>query len=293
MKKTLRFLGRGLLVLIALVLLYGLALLARGEWVARHPKLAPPPAVAIAQGNAPVLILLHGAGLNGHMWDAVRRGLDPRWRVIAPDLPGHGARQGETFTLEGAVETVAAAARAVAPAPVILVGDSLGGYTAMAAAAALPQTQLRGLIIGGCSGNFKPTQVFNYAGSLMMVSSLTTVLDEQALLRKGLPKFGLGPQDTDAILAAGATMHVVPQAVRALMFVDFGPKLAAITQPVLIVNGTLDKRSMDGEAGFLALTQHGSNYHFENTEHGVSMRRPEQFARLVNEFAARNFPQEP
>ena len=289
MKKTLRFLWRGLLVLVGLVLVFGLVLVLRGEWRAHSPKLAPPPPVAVAAGDAPVLILLHGAGLNGHMWDAVRRDLDPRWRVITPDLPGHGARQDETYTLEGSVATVVAAAKAVAPAPVILVGDSLGGYTAMAAAAALPPSQLRGLVIGGCSGNFKPLQVFNYASSLMMVSAFTTVFDEQALLHKGMPKFGVAPKDADAILAAGANMHVVPEAVRALMGVDFEPKLAAITQPVLIVNGTLDTRSMAGEPEFLAVAQHGSNYHFDNVEHGVSMRRPAELAKVVNGFAEQVF----
>jgi len=290
MKKTFRFLWRGLLVLAGLVLLYWLALILRGEWSARAPRLAAAPPVAVPAGNGPVLIMLHGAGLNGHMWDAVRRGLDPRWRVITPDLPGHGARQAETFTLDGAVATVVAAAKAVAPAPVILVGDSLGGYTSMAAAAALPQEQLRGLVIGGCSGNFAPTKVFGYAGSLLMVHALTSVADEQKLLRKGMSaRFGVSPGDAVAIIDAGASMRVVPEAVRALMFEDFAPKLAAVTQPVLIVNGTLDERSMEGEATFLALTQHGSNYHFENTEHGVSMRRPAEFAGIVNRFATEAF----
>lgn len=41
----------------------------------------------------PTLVLLHGATLNSHMWDAVRRDLNPKYRVIAPDLPGHGARR--------------------------------------------------------------------------------------------------------------------------------------------------------------------------------------------------------
>ena len=41
----------------------------------------------------PTLVLLHGATLNSHIWDAVRRDLNPKYRVIAPDLPGHGARR--------------------------------------------------------------------------------------------------------------------------------------------------------------------------------------------------------
>ena len=289
MKKILRYLGCGLLLLIGLVLIWWLVLILRGEWVARTAKPLPPPPVTVAAGDAPVLILLHGADLNGHMWDPMRRCLDPRWRVIALDLPGHGQREAEHYTLEGAVAAVVGAAQSVAPAPVVLVGDSLGGYTAMAAASALPKEQLRGLVIGGSSGNFKPSQVFNYAGSLLMVSAFTTVMDEQKILREGMPKFGVSAEDAKPILAAGANMHVVPEAVRELMGVDFKAKLAAITQPVLIFNGTLDTRSMEGEPEFLAAAQHGSNHHFEHTEHGVSMRKPAELAKLVNGFAEQVF----
>src|ERR1700733_6968972 len=97
----------------------------------------------------PALILLHGATCNGRMWDAMRRGLDPQFQVLAPDLPGHGARRHETFTLQGAIDTVVAAATSLDDAPVVLVGDSLGGYTALASAASLPAAQVEGL---GCGG---------------------------------------------------------------------------------------------------------------------------------------------
>ena len=97
--------------------------------------------------------MIHGATLNGRMWDAVRRSLGSRWQVLAPDLPGHGARRDEPFTMPGAVATVVAAAQSVAPAPVVLAGDSLGGFTAMAAASAPPVSRLKGLVLGGCSAN--------------------------------------------------------------------------------------------------------------------------------------------
>src|SRR5689334_1905374 len=96
----------------------------------------------------PALVLIHGATLSGAMWAPLRRHLDPRLQVLAPDLPGHGSRRGERFTLEGAVETVRQAVEALAPAPVLLVGDSLGGYTALSSAAALPQDRLLGLVAG-------------------------------------------------------------------------------------------------------------------------------------------------
>jgi hypothetical protein len=66
--------------------------------------------------NQPSVILIHGATLNGRSWDPVRRAIDPRLRVLAPDLPGHGARQHERYTLQGGVDTIVGAALALGDA---------------------------------------------------------------------------------------------------------------------------------------------------------------------------------
>lgn len=38
----------------------------------------------------PVLVLLHGRGLTARAYDSLARGLADRYRVIVPDLRGHG-----------------------------------------------------------------------------------------------------------------------------------------------------------------------------------------------------------
>lgn len=108
----------------------------------------------------PTLILIHGAGLNSHMWGAVRRNLDPAYRVLTPDLPGHGSRRREMFTLQAAIDTVVSLTHSVAGAPIIVGGDSLGGYTTLACAAVLPPAQLKGLVLGGCSSNLQGRALF-------------------------------------------------------------------------------------------------------------------------------------
>ena len=65
------------------------------------------------------------------MWRGQVRALEAAGHeAIALDLPGHGARFSERFTLEGAVDAIA---QAVADAryPVVVCGFSLGGYTAI------------------------------------------------------------------------------------------------------------------------------------------------------------------
>ncbi len=237
----------------------------------------------------PVLILIHGATGNGRMWDPVRRRLEPRWRVLTPDLPGHGARRSETFTLQGAVDTVVAAARGVAPAPVIVAGDSLGGYTALASAAALPPAQLLGLVLAGATANMEGSALRALLLRQWLVRGLGALLGEKGLaklLAKDLRKMGLAEPDITAQIAAGLNHRVFPQAVAALRGVDFRARLAAVAQPVLIVNGSKDTIFVEQEAGFLAVAQRATSHRFEACEHGVSLRRSAEFAGLVDGFAA-------
>jgi pimeloyl-ACP methyl ester carboxylesterase len=245
--------------------------------------------------SEPVLILVHGATLNGRMWDPVRRHLGADYRVMTPDLPGHGSRLGERYTLEGAVATVAAAARSVAPAPVILVGDSLGAYSSMAAAGAVPPQQLKGLVLAGATFNFVGKSVASYVVKAWLFTTLAALLGEQRVIEKLMPKafgpqgFNLSPGDARAIIDAGMSVVVFGQGVHALRGVDHRANLAAVEQPVLILNGDLDQVNVNEEAGFLAVAKHASSERFAGCEHGISLWKPEAFARCVNQFAANVF----
>jgi pimeloyl-ACP methyl ester carboxylesterase len=291
LRRALRGLAIAVGGLLLLVLLVALGFNVESEWRVHTAVALPPPAVDLpapgATPGSPVLILLHGAGLNRHMWDAMRRHLDPGLRVIALDLPGHGARRAEVYTLEAATATVVAAARAVAPAPVVLVGDSLGGYTAMAAAGALPRAQLAGLVLAGCSSNFGTAARLKYPLDVALVRALSLVVDENVFVFKALAKLGVAEPDRRRIVDAGVGLRAVPLAGRGLIGVDFRAMLAAVRAPVLIVNGDLDQRAVAQEASFLAVAAQGSSHRFEQTPHGVSMLRSAEFAALVNGFTAR------
>lgn len=240
----------------------------------------------------PTIILIHGATLNGASWAPVRRALEPEFNVVAPDLPGHGARRAEKFTLQAAVDTVVAAVRAVAPAPVILVGDSLGAYTAQAAAAHLPAGQLKGLVLGGASQDFSGPRLWPHLAKAWLFRALFAVRDEQKMVADKMPgllsgEFGLAPADVKATLEAGMSLAVFPQAMKELHKVDFRGKMAAITQPILFVNGDKDSYHVRGEKTYVAAAQDATVQHFADCEHGVSMRRSAEFAGVVRQFAQR------
>ena len=91
-------------------------------------------------GTARPVLLLHG--LAGHCgeWDATTRWLRERHRVVAFDQRAHGESERRPSDVSRAayVADVLAVIEAFRLAPVILVGQSLGGHTAMLTAAARP-----------------------------------------------------------------------------------------------------------------------------------------------------------
>lgn len=95
-------------------------------------------AVALGEG-APAVVLLHGAGLNAHTWDATALALGAP--TLAIDLPGHGDsswRDDAAYAPRVLAPDVIRGIEEWAEAPVVLVGQSLGGATAAAVAAARP-----------------------------------------------------------------------------------------------------------------------------------------------------------
>ncbi|MGB5249150.1 MAG: pimeloyl-ACP methyl ester esterase BioH [Gammaproteobacteria bacterium] len=87
-------------------------------------------------GRGSPLVLIHGWGLHGGIWSELLPSLSQRWRVICPDLPGHGASpRASTLNLDTLVEAVASNA----PRRATYIGWSLGGMVAMEIARRLPQ----------------------------------------------------------------------------------------------------------------------------------------------------------
>lgn len=241
----------------------------------------------------PTLVLLHGATMNARMWDAVRRHLNPKYRVIAPDLPGHGTRRAEPFTLAGAIKTVQSSVASVAGAPVVLVGDSLGGYTAQAAAPFIAEEQFKGLVLGGSTAILTGTNVLPYLATAALFRLLIACFGEQRLIHTWIPRSlrrqGIAERDIQSLTEAGLTLRVFGPAVAALREFDALKNLVAISPPILFVNGDRDTGMVRGEPKFLAVAQRGRTHRFEKCGHGVSMLRSAEFAALVNQFAATVF----
>ncbi len=93
----------------------------------------------IEQGTGRPLVLLHGIGSSCQAWAPVMGLLAAERRVIAFDLPGHGRSPvpppGEPLGVRSFAGELAGELRALGvEGPVDLVGNSLGGWTALEAA---------------------------------------------------------------------------------------------------------------------------------------------------------------
>lgn len=101
--------------------------------------------------SAPVLFLLHGALQSGDSLEPLRRALSSHFRLIVPDLRGHGETNnpGGNVTDELMAADVAALITALVPgAPVAVCGYSMGGTVALRLAVAYPELVKACVVMG-------------------------------------------------------------------------------------------------------------------------------------------------
>jgi pimeloyl-ACP methyl ester carboxylesterase len=102
--------------------------------------------------QGPVLMLVHGAGMDHTVWVRVARHFARHgWSVLAPDLPGHGRSEGAPLErIEDMARWLAQLLDRLEVESAILAGHSMGSLVAMALAAAEP-VRCRGLALLGTS----------------------------------------------------------------------------------------------------------------------------------------------
>ncbi len=136
---------------------------------------------ALEWGEDPRLTLLHGAGLNAHTWDStlLRLGRD----AIAFDLPGHGDsawRDDFDYGAHTNANAIAAGLDQLAPGVrQVVVGQSLGGSTAIALLAARPDL-VGALVLVDVSPGLRPadaTSVRNFLSGSLVFDSRDQIVD--------------------------------------------------------------------------------------------------------------------
>jgi pimeloyl-ACP methyl ester carboxylesterase len=108
--------------------------------------------------HAPGVVLLHGLGASADLnWSATMAALHRNYRVVAPDIRGHGAtRTTDRFTLEDAADDVVALADSLSLGTFTIVGYSMGGAIAQLAHLR-HRERVRGVVLCATSRSFRST----------------------------------------------------------------------------------------------------------------------------------------
>ncbi|HEX5450854.1 MAG TPA: alpha/beta fold hydrolase [Candidatus Limnocylindrales bacterium] len=228
------------------------------------------------------MVFVHGAILSRAMWRPQVERLRDRYRCISVDLPGHGALAGQPFRLDAAVAAVASAIDLDADGHALVVGLSLGGYTAIALAARHPE-RVRGVVVAGAS--LEPTGIarlgFAAYGWLLTLAPerLGRWIVARVLLRKS-------DRADAARIAAGLEIRRGGVAVRSLGGTSFRTLLRRYVGPVLFINGERDVVMRSGERGFVRGVSGVRRLRLRRAGHISNLDRPDDFADAVAAFEA-------
>ena len=208
---------------------------------------------------APSALLLHGFTHTGSSWDRVVAALGERYRVLAPDIRGHGtASQSEPVTLDAVIGDLEALAL---PDGFTLVGYSMGGRIALHVALAMPGRVRRLLLIGASPGISDPGERHDRrAADERLAAELEEVgIEEFARRWEQTPLLSGVPAEVLAVVRADRLRNTPAGLARALRGLGTGVlpslwgRLAELAMPVTLIAGERDHkfRAIAAEMGGL------------------------------------------
>ncbi|MCU1636970.1 MAG: alpha/beta hydrolase [Cryobacterium sp.] len=237
--------------------------------------------IADAPGRDVAILLVHGLRTSASMWRHQLSELrSAGYLVTAIDLPGHGDRLTEEFSVTGALEAIDEGVRALG-GMVMLVGLSLGGYYSIAYAAAHPDRVL-GLVAAGCSCAPHGVPMEGYRRLAALIHRLP---DRGLWLHETMAQRLLPRQGALDVLAGGAALEVMIPALRATATLTPLADLAAYPGPVWLVNGRFDHFRLH-ERHFLRACRNGRRVLVPGATHLASLAQPERFTDTLRRVAA-------
>ncbi|WP_254769189.1 alpha/beta fold hydrolase [Salinilacihabitans rarus] len=239
------------------------------------------------------VVFVHGAAMTRAMWAPQRRALAEEYRVVAPDLPGHGDRADETFAFEPALELlegVIATETGATDGGTLLVGLSLGGYLATEYARRNPE-DVDGLVISGSSAN--PVGGMNLltraTGALARLATRSDGIEGRVrdFAERWVRSRDLDPEVEREIVESGFYPRQFGVAGPHLAGRDFRAAFAAYPGPSLVLNGETDLVMRRGEQDHAAAARTARVEVLADAGHICNLHRPEGYVDALKRFDRR------
>ncbi len=231
--------------------------------------------------DAPAIVFVHGTRLTRTMWRPQLAELRDTYRVVALDLPGHGALADQPFTIEGAADELARVIEEAADGRAVVVGLSLGGYVAMDLASRRPEL-IRGLVLSGATAEPVGVRATPYRALAWVMHRFRG--ERLDAFNAWFFRTRYAPVIAEPIVGGGFWSAGGATALRALIGERFTPRLAAYPGPTLILNGDLDVLFRLTSRSFARVAQDARRVRLRGATHLANLDRPGAFSVAVRRF---------
>jgi pimeloyl-ACP methyl ester carboxylesterase len=242
----------------------------------------------VGEGRPP-LVLIHGFPLSRQIWKPQLSALQNHYRVIAPDLRGHGesGSAGGVYMMETLADEIHALMQKLDCGPAIIAGHSMGGYVVFAFYRKYPEW-VQGLVLvstravsdseeGRANRETLAKRAEQEGAKAVIEKMLPGMLSETSVTVNPNLK-----NEVESIMAAtsvnGLTGALRGMAVR----MDASDLLPKISIPTLILSGTADKLIPHAESEAMAKAIPGAQLQLiEGAGHLLSLEKPEAFTHTL------------
>lgn len=244
-------------------------------------------------GEGPALVLLHGLSATHYNWEHTIAAFADRWRVIAPDLPGHGrsAKPDAPYTIDFYAGVIRSLGRALGIREAVVIGNSLGGQIAVEVALSYP-AWTRALVLAAPAGGFPGAlRVFGWAIGAAAKPALLRAVLPRTLDRCFFDRSCAGYEVRRHLLAERLAHEDYPDFARAVArsvagaLVAGNQPIARLTQPTLLVWGANDAIvALSGSRRLLREVPQARLAVLERCGHLPMLEQAAHFNQIVGEF---------
>jgi 3-oxoadipate enol-lactonase len=242
-------------------------------------------------GQGTPVVLLHGFPLSGAIWHEQQQRLSEHYRVIAPDLRGHGRSPAPSgvYEMDLLARDVLALLDALRIKKAIIMGHSMGGYVTLAAWKLVPERFLAlGLIDSQSGADSEEGRQGRYKMAEKVAAEGGKVVAEAMLPKLFAPNLPAGAPIIDHVRqmilntpSAGIVGTLKGMAGRA----DSGQLLPKLNIPVLILTGDKDQIIPPDKAKAMAAAIPTATLALvENAGHMPMLEQPQATTTAIRDF---------